>query len=879
VWSAWSVSCAAWHHGWATGLHVAGPTRQRDPVTGGSDGTERAARCPGAATEVGAAAVSVGRHAGEQATVHATATHAAAGARPPRSATRVAPHGEDRSGIPPGDPRWPAIVDAVQDALIVLRAVRDDDGVVVDFVYDHVNAVTAALLHRLGVDVIGRRLLDVVPALRGSAVFASWVDVVERGVPLDYEVADLVLGSTQSSFEGKAAKLGDGIVVTYRDVSERRATEQALRDSEARYRSVVDALGEGVMILDHEGVTVDLNPAAERIADRAAAELVGRRLDLTGFRAVRADGSPLRFADHPVSVTLRTGEPIRGVVIGIYAPDGTQRWVLVNTAPLLPAGGGAPEDASADRLPQAPAGVVLSFADITRLRNAEDEYRTVVEHSPDYITRYDREGRRLFVNRAMADAYGVQPDQLVGLRPDQLLDGSRVYVDQPSVRVLYDHLARVFDEGVATEYETSYESSDGARGVHMWLVPEHDMDGVVVAALAIGRDLSHVKRVERQLAEREERYRAVFDSSLDCLCLLEVVDGGRQFRNLEINPAQARSVGIPREELVGKVQEEVAADAATAEVINATLRRCVERGVPVDEEIGVDVPTGRRWYQSTLVPIHDERGAVTRIVGVARDVTERKAAEAEIHELNVRLEERVAERTAELRSSRDRLERFSYSVSHDLRTPLRGINGYSQILLEEHAAALDDDGAQLLGRIVANTERMSRLIDDLLALAKVGRKELHRRPVDVQALVRAVVDDLRAAEPARRIAVQTGRLLPALGDAALLRQVWENLLGNAVKFSAGRDVADVAVWSEARPGEVVYHVQDHGVGFDMAFAEKLFGVFERVHGAEYPGYGIGLAIVQDVVDRHGGQVWAEGREGEGATISFSLPAPLGPEER
>jgi PAS domain S-box-containing protein len=818
--------------------------------------------------------VSVGRPAGEQATVRATATDA--GARPPRPATRVGSRRDDTAGIPPGDPRWPAIVDAVQDALIVLRAVRDDDGVVVDFVYDHVNAVTTTLVQRLGADLLGRRLLDVVPALRGSDLFASWVDVVERDVPLDYEVDDLVAGPLRGSFEGKAAKLGDGIVVTYRDVSARRATQQALRDSEARYRSVVDALGEGIMLLDHEGTILEVNPAAERILGRPAAALIGRLIDDTSLHPVRADGSPLHMADFPVTTTLRTGEPVRDVVIGFRTADGPQRWMLVNTAPLA-VSGAEPTDAPTGRRPSS-AGVVVSFADITRLRFAEDEYRTVVEHSPDYITRYDRDGRRLFVNRAMADAYGVEPEQLVGLRPDQLLDGSRVYVDEPSVDVLYDHLARVFDEGVATEYETSYETADGARGVHMWLVPERDGDGAVVAALAIGRDLSYVKRMERRLAEREERYRAVFDHSLDCLYLLEVVDGGRHFRNLEINPALARSVGIPREDLVGKIQEETV-EPATAAAVNAKYRHCVEYGEPVEEEVSLDLPVGRRWYQSTLVPIRDASGAVTRLVGITKDITERKLAEAAVHELNQRLEERVVERTAELRSSHDRMERFSYSVSHDLRTPLRGINGYSQILLEEHASGLDEEAVQLLGRIVANTERMSRLIDDLIALARVGSKALHRRPVDMHALVRAVVDDLRAAEPERRIVVAVEPLHAALGDTALLRQVWDNLLGNAVKFSAGRDVAEVTVSSEARPGEVVYHVRDRGVGFDMAFADKLFGVFERVHGAAFPGSGIGLAIVQDVVARHGGQVWAEGTEGEGAAFSFSLPVPDGPEER
>ena len=227
---------------------------------------------------------------------------------------------------------------------------------------------------------------------------------------------------------------------------------------------------------------------------------------------------------------------------------------------------------------------------------------------------------------------------------------------------------------------------------------------------------------------------------------------------------------------------------------------------------------------------------------------------------------------ATLEDANRELEAFSYSVSHDLRAPLRRINAYSQILLEEHSGQLDAEAKRLLGVVLRNTAEMAALIDDLLTLSQLTRKELKLRPVDMEELARSVVRELQAAEPERAIAVDIGRLGAIQGDVGLLRQVWTNLLANAFKFTRPVKGPRIELRHERGPGEHRYIVQDNGVGFNPAYAGKLFQPFERLHStSEFEGSGIGLAIVARIVLRHGGRVWAESTAGLGATFGFALP--------
>ncbi|CAG0967065.1 partial Phytochrome-like protein cph1, partial [Rhodocyclaceae bacterium] len=268
--------------------------------------------------------------------------------------------------------------------------------------------------------------------------------------------------------------------------------------------------------------------------------------------------------------------------------------------------------------------------------------------------------------------------------------------------------------------------------------------------------------------------------------------------------------------------------------------------------------------------IHRGEGASREVLAQLQDISARRAAEREVLRVNADLENRVHARTAELEQANRELESFSYSASHDLRTPLRALNGYAHILRNEEADRLSEDGRRMLERIWLNAEKMGVLIDELLQFARLSRHEMKTDRVDMRALAAEVCTELRGEYP--KAAIHIAPLPHAAGDGTLLRQVWQNLIANALKFSSKREQPEILIDAEATDGEITYRIADNGAGFDMAHAGRLFDVFQRMHDErEFPGTGAGLAIVKRIVARHGGRVWAEAEPDRGATFYFTLP--------
>lgn len=386
--------------------------------------------------------------------------------------------------------------------------------------------------------------------------------------------------------------------------------------------------------------------------------------------------------------------------------------------------------------------------------------------------------------------------------------------------------------------------------------------GAAVLGLFLGRELERM---------RAERMIAMFDHIAHPIFVKD-----RAYRWVLLNRAFCELVGWSREELLYRSDYDFF-PKEQADWFRARDREMFEthRTVQVDEEPITDASGTTHLLATTKVPLVAPDGSTSHLVGIIHDITHLKAVEAELQRKNEELALEVAEKTAamaRLDAINEELESFSYSVSHDLRAPLRSIDGFSKAVLEDWGERLDEQGRRYLERIRANANRMRQLIDDMLSLSRVSRTELRPLPVDLSAMAEEIVEGLREGDPGRQVEVEIEPALEVRGDKRLLGIALENLLRNAWKFTCRAEGARIEVGSVERDGERLWFVRDNGAGFDMADAGKLFRPFSRLHRAEdFPGTGIGLATVQRIVHRHGGRIWAEAKPGQGATFWFTVP--------
>jgi len=374
-------------------------------------------------------------------------------------------------------------------------------------------------------------------------------------------------------------------------------------------------------------------------------------------------------------------------------------------------------------------------------------------------------------------------------------------------------------------------------------------------------------RADEALHESEARFRSLFENMLEgfAYCRMLFEQGRpRDFIYLHVNDAFEKLTGL-KNVLGRRVTEVIPGIQDTDPEVLEVYGRVAATGQP--EKFETYVTALKMWFSiSVYCP------APEHFVAVFEVITARKEAEEQIRRLNLELEERVHQRTAQLEAANKELEAFSYSVSHDLRAPLRAVDGFAGILVEDYAGRLDEEGRRVVGVIRREAARMGQLIDDLLAFSRVGRAQMRSVEIDMTALARTVFAECAAEAAERKIQFAPNPLLPARGDPSLIRQVLVNLLSNAIKYTGPRGEAKLELGSRADGGENVYWIKDNGVGFDPKYTHKLFGIFQRLHGeAEFKGTGVGLALVQRIICRHGGRVWAEGRIDDGAVFYFTLP--------
>jgi PAS domain S-box-containing protein len=419
--------------------------------------------------------------------------------------------------------------------------------------------------------------------------------------------------------------------------------------------------------------------------------------------------------------------------------------------------------------------------------------------------------------------------------------------------------------------ELKNKAKDGTfYWVDTTIVPFLNEQGKPYQYIAIRADITERKKVEEDLKKSLKEI-TDYKYALDESSIVAITDQKGIIRHANNNFCKIS--GYSRDELIGQDHRIINSAYHPKEFIK-DIWVTIANGKIWRGELKNRTKYGTYyWVDTTIIPFLNEQGKPYQYVAIRSDITSRKLAEEEIKNLNEQLEERVRQRTAELELLNKELESFSYSISHDLRAPLRAINGYSYIVQKELEGRLTDEEKGNLEKIIFNTKRMGQLVDDLLSFSRLGRKEIIKSSFSMPLLIDQILKELKQDSFYQKANVEVEIKHNAPSDLNMLRQVWVNLIDNAFKYSSKKEKIEIKIGSkDDDKNNIVYFIKDNGVGFDMEYVNKLFGVFQRLHSEkEFEGVGVGLAVVKKIISKHGGQIWAESKVNEGAAFYFSLP--------
>lgn len=626
--------------------------------------------------------------------------------------------------------------------------------------------------------------------------------------------------------------------------AERMRIAEAWEESEGRFKTM----------FDHAGIGISLRPAHDRALPWIAVN--DKFCEMTGYsreellRLSTAEITPTEGQD----AALRDNQRLLSGEISSYArekqllcKDGSVLWVTLSVA-VLPGADGKPQQ------------IMSTYQDITARKETEERLRAIIAAEPECVAIVAPDGELLDMNPAGLRM--LQADSLEEMRRWPFLKQVAPQYRRAFVRLQRRILA---GESGMLEFEAV-----GISGKRCWLeihgAPLHDASGAITALLGIARDVTDRRTAREALAAERKLLRTVIDNLPDRIRVKN-----RDLRFTLANTAWMKARAPGHHDVAGLRNRDLLPPALAA-IADAEDREVLATGRPSRPREIVDGPTDDpRWFITTKRPLLDEMGSVFGVVAISRDVTDFKRRSIEVEKLNIALEARVAERTMQLTTANEELEAFASSVSHDLRAPLRHIDGLALALQEDYAEKLDAPGQGYLERIRAAAVRMSGLIEDLLRLSRVSRTSLELVDVNLTGIVRTIADELRRDHPQREVKFRIEPGLQVQADRGLLQSALANLIHNAWKFTGNKPVANIEFGTMQHEDMTVYFVRDDGAGFDMKNAGRLFDAFQRLHAErEFPGTGIGLATVRRIIRRHGGEVWAESEVGKGATFYFTL---------
>jgi PAS domain S-box-containing protein len=738
-------------------------------------------------------------------------------------------------------------IENLPDAFSYEKIVLDDRGTPVDSIFIEVNQAYEEMTGLKRETIIGKKVTEVFPGIEKSTF--DWIGTFGR-VALTSEPIRFVNFHEPFGHWYEISAYSDKpgyFAVTFRDISEQKITEQSLIDSEKKYRQIADNTSDLIWIADMNLNVTYVSPSVERLLGESVDEHLNKGLEnkftpqsLNQITSVFQE--EMEKENDPATDKNRT----RLFEVEHYKADGSTIWVAMHVASLRD-----------DR------GNLIGFQglarDITERKKAEEillqekrEKELIINNLAEQVTFMDLDMNILWTNsKALENLNLSTNDRLEGKCYEVYNQLSEPCPDCPIIDV--------FNKGIVCS--GLYRSSDG-RYWQMIGAPVHDDSGEMIGVLDTALDISDLKLAEEALQERETRFQR----------MLKVIPDMVSVHDPDMNILYSNWSGfatVPPEKQILNTKcyktyrgyDQICPDCQAVSVL--------ESKKPLHNEIEL---SAGYWIDLRVIPLLDSSGEVEFFIEWVRDISDLKKIEKELRSFNVELEEKVKERTTQLEAVNKELESFAYSVSHDLRAPLRALDGFSASLLTKYDEHLDDEGRHYLDRIRNATISMSNLIDDLLKLSRVTRTALKSQPVDLSKLASEIVNHLQEAEPQRKAVIKITPGLHACGDAGLLQVALENLIGNAWKFSSKEAQAEIEVGRTTMEGEAAFFIRDNGVGFNMAYADKLFGAFQRLHKtSEFPGTGVGLATVQRVINRHGGKVWAESEMGKGATFFFTLP--------